>query len=546
MLRSSVQPWFDNLQGSAPAGGGARPAQPVNTALAQALAGIIKPEMGGSPFQAPGLNPRFVPKPPDRSPELEKPGGIAPAGISMPGGGTPNLGGAAVAAGLGKLGQGIEKGLQTFAAKKAARDADLVNASMSPRAPLTPGATQPANRTPSGNGNISGNPGDTGVGASTAAFGSSSASPFTPSPIGAGGDLPTFAQPGNPYSDSPSSQPVPPIGQMADNPYLPGATRSMAIGARGGPLPTFAQGVPGAGGGAATGPSPGYLTRLAQIENPSGNPYDTSPTGATGKYQFTPSTWRDFGGGGDIHSNADQDAAIKRLNDNHFDGLQNALGRPPTDAEMYLAHQQGLGGAIKLLQNPNAPAGSVVSSQAIRVNAGNPNMSAGQFADKWANKWNQGAAPPSAPPLTGAAAYANTPPSSADTSPIPPAAPAQSSQSVTPGQSDPHKPGFDPSAVQFHQTPEMNQGAASVPIPPGPAAPPGPQGMNDGGAGLPGQAQSMLAQQPPIDPLALALAGGGDPGNPQMSPAIVAMLNAAAPAPEITMADLGGLGGLFG
>jgi hypothetical protein len=58
--------------------------------------------------------------------------------------------------------------------------------------------------------------------------------------------------------------------------------------------------------------------------------------------------------------------------------------------------------------------------------------------------------------------------------------------------------------------------------------------------------QSLLAQQPQIDPLALALAGGGDPNNPQMSPAIVAMLNAAAPAPEISMSDFGGLGGLFG
>jgi hypothetical protein len=237
-----------------------------------------------------------------------------------------------------------------------------------------------------------------------------------------------------------------------------------------------------------------------------------------------------------------------RLTADNYRILSNGLGRSPTQAELYLAHQQGAGGALKLLHNPDTSAGSLLSPHAISQNGGNPNAPASTFVDKWASRW-QGTAPAApAAPATGAASYAATPPSSQDNPPpIPPAAPAsqggQGSQSVIPGQGDPHKPGFDPSAVPFHQTPDMNQGAASVPIPPppGPTTPPGPQGMND-----PGQGQSMLAQQPPIDPLALALAGGGDPNNPQMSPAIVAMLNAAAPAPEISMSDFGGLGGLFG
>jgi hypothetical protein len=101
--------------------------------------------------------------------------------------------------------------------------------------------------------------------------------------------------------------------------------------------------------------------------------------------------------------------------------------------------------------------------------------------------------------------------------PSPPSRPSDNSavstgQSIVPGQSDPHQPGFDPSSVKFLNTP-LGDNAASVPIPP----PPGQQGMN-----APSQ-QDMLAAAlaqgqgqvpPPVDPglLAMMLGGGGDSG----------------------------------
>lgn len=53
---------------------------------------------------------------------------------------------------------------------------------------------------------------------------------------------------------------------------------------------------------------------------------------------------------------------------------------------MYLAHQQGAGGAAKLLAAGNAPAASVVGGDAARLNGGS-GMSAADFAGKWTGKF---------------------------------------------------------------------------------------------------------------------------------------------------------------
>ena len=82
--------------------------------------------------------------------------------------------------------------------------------------------------------------------------------------------------------------------------------------------------------------------------------------------------------------------------------LQSSLGRAPTEGEVYLAHQQGAGGAAALIAHPSENAVSALANHAglsledadrnIRVNGGNPNMTAGQFAAKWTGKFD-GAAP---------------------------------------------------------------------------------------------------------------------------------------------------------
>ena len=82
------------------------------------------------------------------------------------------------------------------------------------------------------------------------------------------------------------------------------------------------------------------------------------------------------------------DAAARLAAQNNRTALTRTLGRAPDDAELYLAHQQGSGGAAKLLANPNARAGDLVGDSAIRSNGGEPNAPASSFTALWRNKFN--------------------------------------------------------------------------------------------------------------------------------------------------------------
>ena len=141
--------------------------------------------------------------------------------------------------------------------------------------------------------------------------------------------------------------------------------------------------------GTRWGISPEYLSRTAQIES-NMNPAAKNPSGASGLMQFVPSTAKAYKLFNPFDANASIDAGAHLAADNRK-SLVASLGREPTDAELYLAHQQGAGGAAKLLANPNAPAESIVGHNAVVQNGGKPGMTAGQFAGLWLNKF--GAAP---------------------------------------------------------------------------------------------------------------------------------------------------------
>jgi hypothetical protein len=77
--------------------------------------------------------------------------------------------------------------------------------------------------------------------------------------------------------------------------------------------------------------------------------------------------------------------------------LTKSLGRPPTDQELYLAHNQGAGGAHVLLANPNVPAGQLLPAfrthdgklvDPIRDNGGDPNAPAIAFTSMMTQKYN--------------------------------------------------------------------------------------------------------------------------------------------------------------
>ena len=129
-----------------------------------------------------------------------------------------------------------------------------------------------------------------------------------------------------------------------------------------------------------------YYSKLRQIES-GGNDRAVSSTGAKGRYQFTSGTARRYDMA-DPFDVAQQESAVRRLTEDNRAYLTKALGRAPTDGELYLAHQQGAGGAATLLSNPNSSAEAAVGEQAVRVNGGKPGMTAGEFAQMWTKRFD--------------------------------------------------------------------------------------------------------------------------------------------------------------
>ena len=159
------------------------------------------------------------------------------------------------------------------------------------------------------------------------------------------------------------------------------------------------------------GVPPEYLTRLAAVES-GGNVNARSPlSSASGPFQFIKSTAQQYGLTNPQDPYASADAAARLTIDNKA-ALVKALGREPTPGELYLAHQQGAGGAAKALANPNAPAVAVLGQRAVTNNGGSPLETAGQFANRWTQKFpgQQVAQAPVAPVETASRAPSPIPP----------------------------------------------------------------------------------------------------------------------------------------
>jgi len=146
----------------------------------------------------------------------------------------------------------------------------------------------------------------------------------------------------------------------------------------------------------ASGLDPNVMIRIAQIESGL-NPNAKNPnSSASGLFQFINSTGRQYGLTNPFDAEQNTAAAMRFTSDN-VGGLKRMLGRDPTPGEIYLAHQQGLGGAKQLLANPDVPAARLVGEKAVTLNAGNPGMSARDFVGLWGNKMNR---VPAQPPPT--------------------------------------------------------------------------------------------------------------------------------------------------
>lgn len=146
-----------------------------------------------------------------------------------------------------------------------------------------------------------------------------------------------------------------------------------------------------AAGAAKYGLDADTMLRIASVESEF-NPNAYNESGASGVFQFIPKTWGSYGGGASpFDAEANIDAGMRLARDNR-DYLRKKLGREPTGGEIYLAHQQGAGGAINLLSNASRPASQVVKASHIAQNlpaerrgeAGS--ITAGDFAALWSDK----------------------------------------------------------------------------------------------------------------------------------------------------------------
>jgi hypothetical protein len=136
----------------------------------------------------------------------------------------------------------------------------------------------------------------------------------------------------------------------------------------------------------AGGMSPGGLARTVQIES-GGNAGASNPSGHVGLGQFDEATWARYGQGDRTNPNASI-MAIQRYAAANSKYLAPILGRPPTDSELYLAHQQGPRGASLLLTNPDELASNLIGPQAVIENGGTADMTAAQFTSMVTHKFN--------------------------------------------------------------------------------------------------------------------------------------------------------------
>ena len=135
---------------------------------------------------------------------------------------------------------------------------------------------------------------------------------------------------------------------------------------------------------------PALVNTTLAIESSHGtNTGNTVSPSNTGAFQMAPHNAP--GGAGDTLENQ-LDLGTALLSREKAD-LEQRLGRPATNAEVYLAHQQGAAGAAALLNNPDKPAGQVTRPINITNNGGDPNAPASAFVQKVTDLYARKSAP---------------------------------------------------------------------------------------------------------------------------------------------------------
>ena len=130
----------------------------------------------------------------------------------------------------------------------------------------------------------------------------------------------------------------------------------------------------------------GYLDAVAEIESASGRNVTSKTSSARGPFQFLKETAKQMNLT-NPHDPVQSGIAAGELARQGGEKLRQLTGREPTGEDLYLMHQQGQGGAAKLLSNPDARAVDLIGLQAVLNNGGSITTSAKQFADMIRGKY---------------------------------------------------------------------------------------------------------------------------------------------------------------
>ncbi len=139
--------------------------------------------------------------------------------------------------------------------------------------------------------------------------------------------------------------------------------------------------------------SPSLALTAGRIESKLGTIPDAPGSQYKGVLQLGDEEWEKNGGGDrnnvglQLHHGVAQLAQVR-------DDLRQQLGREPEDWEVYLGHQQGVAGAIALMNGEDQKASDVLSRfhdgdpvKKITGNQGAADMTAAQFVDLWKDKY---------------------------------------------------------------------------------------------------------------------------------------------------------------
>lgn len=124
-----------------------------------------------------------------------------------------------------------------------------------------------------------------------------------------------------------------------------------------------------------------YMAKNRRAESGGNDQAKAATSSASGRYQFTDGTWlqyhaKVFGNTGETREQilakkrdgAVQDRLMMELTSDNAKALRGA-GLPVNDANLYLAHFLGIGGALKLLRaGPNAPLSEAIDAKQIAAN----------------------------------------------------------------------------------------------------------------------------------------------------------------------------------